>query len=148
MPTLADTTSIDAAPDRVWDMLTAIRYLHLWLADVARVQAISTPEPALDTTFDLVRAGSAKTTWVVSTWQPVQHVGFSTVNGDAHYRFTLEPTDTGTLLTMASERSPRGLARLLPAATQRRLVNTSLARLKELIVFNRDIALLHGVGDE
>jgi len=148
MPTIADTISINAAPERVWDMLTTLRYGHLWLADVASVQAISTSSIALGTTFDLVRAGSARTTWVVSTWQPVQHIGFSTLDGDAHYRFTLEPTDTGTLLTMASQRSPRGLARLLPAATQRRLVQASLARLKELIVFNRDIAPIHGVGDE
>lgn len=148
MPTITDAITINAAPDRVWDMLTALRYLHLWLAGVARVQALSTPPTALDTQFDLVRVGSAQTTWVVSAWQPVQHVGFSTVEGDAHYRFTLEPTGTGTLLTMETQRSLRGLARLLPAATQRRLVTTSLARLKELIVLNRDIALIHGVGDE
>ena len=148
MPTIADTITINAAPERVWDMLTALRYGHLWLADVARVQAISTPEITLDTTFDLVRAGSAKTTWVVSIWQSVQHVGFSTVDGDAHYRFTLEPTDTGTKLMMEYQKTSRGLGRLLPAATQRRLVNTSLARLRDLIAFNRDIALIHGVGDE
>ena len=148
MPTIADTISINAAPERVWDLLTALHYAHLWLADVVRVQAISTSPIALDTRFDLVRAGSAKTTWVVSTWQLVQHVGFSAVDGAAHYHFTLEPTDTGTLLTMDLQRSRRGLARLLPAATQRRQVQSSLARLKELIVFNRDIALIHGVGDE
>lgn len=148
MPIVADTITIDAAPERVWDMLTALRYGHLWLADVVRVPKISTPSIALDTTFDLVRAPSAKTTWVVSTWQPVQHVGFSTVDGDAHYRFTLEPTNMGTQLTMEYQKTPRGLGRLLPAAAQRRLVQTSLARLRELIVFNRDIALIHGVGDE
>jgi uncharacterized protein YndB with AHSA1/START domain len=148
MPTAADTYTIDAAPERVWDMLTALRYAHLWLADVTGVREISTADVGEGTTFDLLRALSAKTTWVVNTWQPVQHVGFSTLDGDTHYRFTLEPTDTGTQLTMEYQKTARGLGRLLPAAAQRRLVQSSLARLKELIVFNRDIALIHGVGDE
>ncbi len=148
MATIAYTVEINASPERVWDMLTALRYGHLWLAGVTAVQKISTPDVRLNTTFDIVQAGSTRTAWIVSAWEPPQQLRFSAAEADAHYSFTLEPTQTGTQLTMEYQKTARGLGRLLPAAGQRRFVQSSLARLKELISFNRDIALIHGVGDE
>jgi len=148
MATIAHSVEINASPERVWEMLTALRYLHLWLGDVAAVQKISMPNVQADTTFDLVQAGSTRTSWTVSAWQPPQQLRFSTAEGDTQYSFMLEPTAHGTQLTMEYQKTARGLGRLLPAAGQRRLVQSSLARIKELITFNRDIALIHGVGDE
>lgn len=147
MPTIAEHVDIHASPERVWDMLAALRYLHLWLADVAGMQAINTAPVGNGTTFELMRGGT-RAAWTVSMWQPPHLLRFSTVNNDAHYEWTLEPTQTGTQLTMRYERTARSFSRLLPGGSQRRAVHTSLARLNELITFNRDIALIHGVGDE
>lgn len=148
MPTIADKIEINVPPQRVWELLTALRYAHLWLADATRIQAISTADVGAGTTFEMVRGGSTPAAWIVSAWQPPQQLCFSTTDGDTQYSFTLEPTQTGTLLTMEYQRTGRGLSRLLPVAGQRRLVQRSLARLRDLITFNRDIALIHGVGDE
>jgi uncharacterized protein YndB with AHSA1/START domain len=148
MATIAHTVEINALPERVWDMLTALRYGHLWLADVAGVRNISTVCVQAGTTFEMARGGAQGVVWTVSEWQPPHQLRFSTADGDAHYSFMLEPTPTGTLLTMEYHKTAHGLGRLLPAGGQRRLVRSSLARLNELIAFNRDIALIHGVGDE
>jgi uncharacterized protein YndB with AHSA1/START domain len=148
MATTAHTIEINASPERVWEMLTTLRYGHLWLAGVTAVQKMSTPDVGPDTTFDMVQAGSTRTAWTVSTWEPPQQLRFSTAEDDAHYSFSLEPTPHGTQVTMEYQKTGRGLGRLLPATGQRRMVQGSLARLKELITFNRDIALIHGVGDE
>ena len=149
MATVYDQIELNAPPERVWAMITALRYLQLWFADVAAVEAISTPHTAAGTRFELRRAnGHAREPWMVAEATPLQHLRFSSMRADVHWIFTLESAGQRTRLTLEYRWRTRGIERFLPHGAQQRLVRNSLTRLNELIVFNRDIALLHGVGDE
>jgi uncharacterized protein YndB with AHSA1/START domain len=149
MPEVIQTIDIHASPERVWDMVTALRYLPLWLEGIASVSAISTPESAAGATFELTRKGSsARGSWIVAEWNPGQFVRLTEYRHDLHYIFELAPIAGGAQLTLTYRWPQRGLAKLLPPTAQRRLVQRSLTKLKELMDFNRDIALLHGIGDE
>jgi hypothetical protein len=150
MPSVRNSTAINAAPQRVWDMVTALRYLPLWLANVAAVSAISMPEAAAGTKFELTRPNSAlPEAWIVAEWQPLQLLRLTACHHDLHWIAALEPVAQGMQVALEYRWPQRGLAaRILPPTAQRRLVERSLSQLKELIDFNRDIALLHGIGDE
>ncbi len=127
-------------------MITALRYLQLWLADISSVHVISTSDSHIGTTFDVIRSGSVET-WQIVKWQPLQHLQFSAQQH--HWIMLLKPIDQQTRLTLINQWPQHALtALLLRSVHQRRLIRRSLDRLKELIVFNRDIALVHGIGDE
>ncbi|HEX6290458.1 MAG TPA: SRPBCC family protein [Herpetosiphonaceae bacterium] len=152
MPVAQHDITLHAPPDRVWAFIIALRYLPLWLSDVAAVQAISTSQTQAGTTFEIVRAGGRGMVehWIVLDWEPPRSLRLTEYHADLHLRLRLEPTAGGTCLAAQLEwRQPRGLLqRLLPPTAQRRTLERSLHRLAELIDLNRDIRLLHGMGEE
>lgn len=138
-----------AMPVRTWEMITALRYLHLWFADVEAVASISTHDVQQGTTFVVTSANAKNHRWIVAECQPPQRLCFHEKDRDAHWIFDLESSEQGTFVSLTHQWSPSGLAaRLMPSTFVHRIVRESLYRLKELIDFNRDIALLHGIGDE
>jgi hypothetical protein len=132
--------------------MTTLRYLPLWLVDTEAVRAISTPQTQAGTTFEVIRARSRGHVehWIVMDWEPPRSLRLTEYHEDIHLRLRLEPDAAGTRLHAALEwPSPRGLfARFFPPTAQRHLLARSLQRLGELIDLNRDIRLLHGMGDE
>ncbi|MDQ5850850.1 MAG: SRPBCC family protein [Chloroflexota bacterium] len=151
MPTIRQTEVLNAPPERVWEFVTALRYLPVWMADVAAVREISTPQTAAGTTYTLVRRGRRDPeTWIVADWEPPRRVRLSEVRRHIQLVLELEPDAQGTRLSMQQEwPSNRGLLdRLLPPTARRQALERSLARLKELVALNQDIKLLYGMGDE
>ena len=151
MTEVSHTIDINVAtPKRILEMITELRYLQLWLADVTAIERVSSLEAGVGTTFVVTRSSvAAPETWTVTEWQPHHHLCLSNQDHHTLWIFDLEPIEHGTCLTLAYQWRQGSLAaRLLPLARQHRLVRNSLVRLKELIDFNRDIALLYGIGDE
>ena len=138
-----------ATPARIWEMITALRYLHLWFADVEEVTSVNSLDIQIGTTFSVTCARAKDHTWTIAEWQPLQCLCFGEQDRATRWIFDLEPTEQGTRVALAHQWARRGFAaRVFPSTSQHRLVSESLIRLKELIDFNRDIALLHGIGDE
>ena len=151
MPAIQHEVVLNAPPERLWEFLTALRYHPLWMADVASVQAISTPETAAGTTYTVMRRGRhGPESWIVGELDPGRFLRLSEYRRDVHLRFRLEPLGEGTRLHVEYAWPSRGglLDRLLPRAAQQRTLVRSLARLKELVALNQDIKLLYGMGDE
>ena len=150
MPVVQVDVSIGAAPDRVWAFVTALRYLPLWLEDVAAVQTISTAQTQAGTTFELARSRGRVEPWIVLDWEPPRSCRLTEYHQDLHLRLRCAPTTAGTQLSAAWEwPAPRGLLqRLRSTAPQRQMLQRSLQRLTALFDLNRDIRLLHGMGDE
>jgi uncharacterized protein YndB with AHSA1/START domain len=142
--------TIHASPDRVWAFVTALRYLPLWLEDVAAVQAISTAQTQAGTTFEMVRTRGQVESWIVLDWEPPRACRLTEYHQDTHLRLRCAPVKAGTQLSAHWEwRASRGLIqRLRSNAPQRQMLERSVGRLAALFDLNRDIRLLHGVGDE
>jgi uncharacterized protein YndB with AHSA1/START domain len=86
-------TTIDAPPERVWDVVEAIDHHTDWMADAARIDFVSTRRRGVGTEFDcLTRVGPFRTVdrMTVTEWEPgrsmcIEHTGFVTGRG----RFTI-----------------------------------------------------------
>ncbi len=142
---------LDAAPQRVWDFVVTLRWLPSWLGDIRSVQAISDEQASVGTTFTaLHHRRHYDESWIVADLSPLHRIRLLAYNRRPEYTFLLDPHAAGTHFTMIySWPSDRGLLdRLLPPTSQRRMVDDSLARLREIFALNRDIKLLHGMGDE
>ena len=151
MPTIQDEVVLNAPPGRLWEFPTALRYHPLWMADVSSLQAISTSETVAGTTYTVMRRGRhGPESWIVAELDPARFLRLSEYRRDVHLRFRLEPLGEGTRLNVEYAWPSRGslLDRLLPQAAQQRMLERSLARLKELVTLNQDIKLLYGMGDE
>jgi hypothetical protein len=150
MPVVKIDRPISAAPDRVWAFVTALRYLPLWLEDVAAVQSISTAQTQAGTTFELVRSRGRAEPWIVLDWEPPCSCRLTAYHEDLHLRLHCAPSAAGTQLSAQWDwPPPRGLfQRLRSTAPQRQMLERSLLRLTTLFDLNRDIRLLHGMGDE
>jgi hypothetical protein len=150
MPVAQVDILISAAPDRVWAFVMTLRYLPLWLEDVAAVQAISTAQTQAGTTFELVRRRGGVEPWIVLDWEPPRSCRLTEYHADLHLRLHCTPAAGGTQLSAQWEwPAPRGLfQRLRSTAPQQQMLQRSLQRLTALFDLNRDIRLLHGMGDE
>ncbi len=151
MPTVKAEVVIDAPHERVWEFVTALRYLQVWMDDVEAVSGMSAPEPAAGTTFSVTRRGRRDAeSWTVVDWSPPNRMRVTDDGRPTQIAVNLEPDDNRTRVSLLWESSAwRGsVPRLLPAFGQRQAPERSLARLKELIDLNQDIKLLHGMGDE
>lgn len=145
---------LNAPPERVWAFITALRYLPLWLADVRAVEPLpggfNPPETRPGSTFALERAGRReRESWIVADWEPPRRLRLTEYRRDLQLVFQLSASAEGTLLRAAlGEPDRRGwLGRIWPDR-RREQMERSLAQLRELIALNRDLRLLHGVGDE
>ena len=151
MLSVQEAAVLNAAPERVWAFIVTLRYLPLWLGDIKSVQAIADAQASVGTTFTaLHHRRHHDESWIVADLSPFHRVRLLAYNHRPEYTFLLDPQAAGTHFTMVySWPGERGvLDRLLPPTRQRRMVADSLARLEELFRLNRDIKLLHGMGDE
>ncbi len=151
MPGVTQNVFLNAAPERLWDFITALRYLPSWMVDIAAVRDISTPQIAAGTTFTLVRRRRHDPEeWIVADWKPPRRLRLVEYRRGMELIVEMEPVENGTRLSLHVDAGkPHGLfAHLLPSASRRRTLQASLARLQELVALNGDIKLLHGMGDE
>ncbi len=151
MLTVKQEVFLNALPGRVWQFITALRYLPQWLDGVASVQAISDPWTSAGTTFSALRRGGRQDeSWLVAEWEAPHRLRLLEYRRKREFIFLLSLDRDGTRLSMQYNwPSERGLlGRLLPATAQRQMVTRSLARLQEIIKLNQDLKLLHGMGDE
>ena len=150
MPAITQAQLLNAPVERVWEFVTALRYLPVWLADVNSVREISTPQTGAGTTWHMRRRGRHDDeSWIVADWDPPRRVRLAEYRRDIQLVLQMEPDAEGTRLSMEYAWPSRGLLdRLLSPAGRRRMLERSLARLKELIDLNQDIKLLYGMGDE
>ena len=151
MLTVKQEVFLNALPGRVWEFITALRYLPQWLDGVASVQAISDPRTNAGTTFSALRRGGRQDeSWLVAEWEAPHRLRFLEYRRNREFIFLLTLERDGTRLSMQYNwPSERGLLdRVLPATAQRQMVGRSLARLQEIIKLNQDLKLLHGIGDE
>ena len=151
MPTITHEQVLNAPTERVWEFITALRYLPVWMADVTSVREISTPQTAAGTTWSMVRRGRHNLeSWIVADWEPPRRMRLAEYRRDIQLTLRLEPDTDGTRLSIEYEwPSNRGLLdRLLPPTGHRHALERSLARLKELIDLNQDIKLLYGMCHE
>jgi uncharacterized protein YndB with AHSA1/START domain len=71
-------TTIDAPPERVWDVVEAIETHTDWMADAARITFVSSRRRGVGTEFDCVtRLGPFRTTdrMTVTEWEPGRSIG-------------------------------------------------------------------------
>lgn len=151
MPTAQATTTVSASPDRVWSFITALRFIPQWLDGTRAVHSITTAHTAPGTRFELLREGIREPTrWIVADWQPPTRLRYTEYDRDWQLWIALDPTGLTTRLTLSLDRPAPGglLARLLPDRAAQSLVERSARRLSDIFALNRDIRLLHGVGDE
>jgi hypothetical protein len=136
MPVVDYAITLTAAPDRVWQHITSLPDLPVWLDGVAAVRSISTPQTQAGTRFELLRAGQRSAEqWIVLDWQPVRSLRLTEYHQDLHLRLRLEPLPEGTRLHAEQEwRATRGLLqRFRSTAPQERSLKVSLERLKRWI---------------
>ena len=150
MPAITQEQLLNAPVERVWEFVTAVRYLPVWLADVTSVREISTPQTGAGTTWRMRRRGRHDDeSWIVADWDPPRRVRLAEYRRDIQLILRIEPDSEGTRITIEYAWPSRGLIdHLLPPAGRRHMLERSLARLKELIDLNQDIKLLYGMGDE
>ncbi len=155
MPTSEATALLPASAQRVWDFVTAVRYWPEWLNGVSAIHAVSTASTRAGTTFEVERAGRhQRDAWIVADWEPPKRVRFTDYHADIQLSFVLAPTEGASELRVEVEwRRPRGplgslLAAKVPGGRWASGIPASLARLEHIFVFNRDVKLLHGIGDE
>jgi hypothetical protein len=143
---------LNALPQRVWDFVTAIGFWPRWMEGVVAVEPADAAPIGLNTRFTIRRASqrAGREGWLVRTWQPARRVDFVSYTHHIDLRFTLDPhADHTTLRAAISYPNTRGpLGRLLPDMRRAAELGRSLHTLQQMIAFNRDIWLLHGVGDE
>lgn len=151
MPTIKQQVSLNAHPRRVWDFITALRYLPVWMDGLASVQAISDPQAAAGTSFTALRRGShTDESWLVADWEAPRRLRLIEYHRNLEFILELEPDRSGTRLSLRyTWPSRRGiLDRLFAPKAEQQMVERTLARLQEAISLNRDIKLLQGMGDE
>lgn len=151
MPEVRREVMLNAQPGRVWEFITAIRYLPQWMDGIASVQAISDPQTSAGTTFTAVRRGRhGDEAWLVAEWEPPHRLRLIEYHRRREFLIQIAATRDGSRLSMVYSWPPeRGLLdRVLPPTAQRQMVERSLKRLQELVSVNGDIKLLHGMGDE
>lgn len=141
---------LNALRQRVWDFVTAIAFWPRWMDGVAAVELADAGPIGLNTRFGIRRSGrGAREGWLVQAWEPSRRVHFVSYTRHGEFGFTLD-ADGGHTTLRASIDYPnaRGLLRLAPNRRRAAALGRSLHTLREMIAFNRDIWLLHGVGDE
>lgn len=151
MPSVQRETLLDIPSDRAWVFLTTPRFYPVWIEDIASVQAISTPVIAAGTTFALARRGRHdQEAWIVAEWEPPRHVRLVEYRRGTYLIFDLEAQAERTRLQIEyGQPASRGLlGRLMPPLALQRAVERMIPRLHEVFVFNQDIKLLYGMGDE
>lgn len=141
---------LNAAADRVWSFVVAPRCFPAWIDDIQMVQNFSASEIAPGTRFEIVRKrGRDPEAWIVAEWEPGQRVRYTAFYLDHQMIFDVRPDGSGSALTMRLEQAESGLfARFVTIPARQAIVARSLANLNNTIIFNRDIMLLHGMGDE
>lgn len=154
MPTSEHTALLPASAQRVWDFVTTVRYWPVWLSGVSAIRAVSTASTGAGTTFEVERVGQhQRDPWIVAEWEPPRRVRFTDYHADIQLSFVVAPAEASSELRVVVEwRRPRGplgslLAAGVPGGQWARGLPASLARLKDIVVFNHDIKLLHGAGD-
>ncbi len=143
--------TLNALPGRVWEFITTIRHLPLWLDGIASVQAISDPQTSAGTTFTAVRRGHYDDeAWLVAEWEPPHRLRLIEYRRKQEILVLLSETREGARLNMRYiwPREWGLLDRILPPRAQRQMIERALAKLKEIVCLNQDIKLLHGMGDE
>ena len=151
MPTVSHHVLLNAPRERVWAFVTALRYLPLWMVDIATVEGISTTETTAGTTYSVVPRGSHHPeAWIVAEWNPPRQMRWTEYRRRIDLEFELENEGQDTRLRVGRTWPSRNgiLDRLLPPRSQQQTLERSLARLQELVALNQDIKLLHGMGDE
>ncbi len=151
MPTIQQEIILNALPGRVWEFVTALRYLPQWLDGIASVQAISDRQASVGTTFTALRRGRRDDeSWLVADLEAPHRLRLLEYRRNRELIFQLEPVREGTRFflqyTWPAERGLLG--RFLPPRTQQQMVAGSLTKLQELIKLNQDIKLTRGMGDE
>src|SRR3954451_6402422 len=149
MTTVTHSVELNAPVERVWAFVTALRYLPAWLDGWSAVREISTPATAAGTTM-VVNRGRRHDheDWIVAEWHPPGHLRLTEYRPDIQLVMELTPSGAGTHLTLHYTWPARGLDRLFTATGQRQALQHSLAKLRQMVVLNQDIKLLHGMGDE
>jgi hypothetical protein len=146
---------LPALPERVWNWVTAVKFWPLWINGVAHVQAISTAEPQLGTTFEVQRVGQHKTEqWIIAEWEVGRSVRFTEYHQNIQLGFNAAPNGAGAQLQLQVEwPNSSGMlgflaAKMTPGGRWARSLASSSSSLIDLFVFNRDIKLLYGMGEE
>ena len=151
MSAVSHEQQVNAAPARVWEFITALRYLPVWMDGVTSVRAISDPSGSAGTTFTIIRRGRHEDeSWIVAEYEPPRQVRLVEYRRNHELILLLQPDPVGTCLRMEyTWPSTRGiLDRILRPTTQQQMVERSLARLREMFSLNQDIKLIYGMGDE
>lgn len=140
---LEAAVDIIASPERVWRVLTDLDRMPEFSPTTRRMKPLGTPKVG---TWTLNWNKQGKWVWPTSSriisYEPEREFAFRMNENGITWRFTLEPTATGTRLTQARDVSagvrwvPRKLIELLfggEATFERDLVegmNTTLGRVK------------------
>lgn len=146
---------LPAAPERVWRWITAVNYWPIWLKDVASVQAISIAEPQPGMTFEVQRVGQHKSEqWIIAEWQAGSSVRFAEYHQNIQLNCVVTPNGSDAQLQLLIG-WPNGHGPLrffgagkTPGGRWARSLASSSSSLNDLFVFNRDIKLLYGMGEE
>ena len=146
---------LPASPERVWNWVAAVKFWSIWIKDVAAVRGISMPEPNPGMTFEVQRAGQHKVEqWLIAGWDVGRAVRFAEYHQNIQLNFIVAPDGVDAQLQLHVEwPNTRGLLGVLgegmtPGGRWARSLASSSSALHDLFVFNRDIKLLHGMGDE
>jgi hypothetical protein len=151
MPTVSHEQQVNAAPARVWEFVTALRYLPVWMDGIVSVRSIGDAGGSAGTTFTIVRRGHHEDeSWIVAEYEAPRRIRMVEYRRDHDLILLLLPDPVGTRLRMKyTWPSARGiLDRILRPTAQEQMVARSLARLREMFSLNQDIKLIYGMGDE
>ncbi len=135
MPIVQQSIALAEPPEQVWKVLTTIELLPLWLEGAQRVDSLTGPAKP-GTRFTLRRAGSLHPEqWIVADWDPPHRLRYTEYQRNLQLRLTLIPAASGTQLTAAWETPrSRGMLEHLLQKTDRRMLESSLDRLRALLV--------------
>ena len=105
---------IRRSPSDVFAFIADFRNMPRWYEAVEQVTATTSASAGTGTQFRMVRSlpgGPAHNDVEVTTYQPDSEVAFASINGPTpfHYRYQVQPTDTGTRLTLHGDISADGL---------------------------------------
>ena len=112
-PSAEVSIDIAAAPEVVWDLVTDINLPARFSSEFQGADWLDDDTPALGARFTGRNkhgiAGSWETTCTITWFEPLRDYGYTVDDLDspaARWRYTLEPSDAGTRLTMWAEMGP------------------------------------------
>jgi hypothetical protein len=138
MPTYQTSITIDAAPESVWKVLSAVMAWPGWLPTVVSVEALDADRIEVGRRFKVLQPRLRPTTWTVSTIEPGRRFEWQSASPGMlmvadHQLQALAPGRTSVLLRFEFRGIAGRVLGLLFASTTRRYVDQEAAALKKAV---------------